>query len=202
MQNIKTMQRKLIRKVLEMIRKMATAADTVDEEQPDEDMTEAEKEEFLKKKDERKAELLEKYEKFWEQYGKNIKLGIVENPGNRSKLAKLCRFYSSLDKDKLTSLDDYIDRAKKSQEAIYYISGDDRDQLIKSPIIQGLIRKGYEVLLLDDNIDEYALSHLNEYEDKKLINVAKANFKFPEDEDDKAKLKKLKKLYQPLTTWI
>jgi HSP90 family molecular chaperone len=55
---------------------------------------------------------------------------------------------------------------------------------------------------LDDNIDEYALSHLNEYEDKKLVNVAKSNFKFPEDEDDKSKLKKLKKLYQPLTSWL
>lgn len=201
MKTIKAINRKLTRKVLEMIRKMATAADEVDE-QPDEDMTDSEKEEFNKKKEQRKTELLEKYEKFWSTFGKNIKLGIIENPGNRSKLAKLCRFYSSYNADKLTSFDDYIDRAKKSQDSIYFISGDDKKQLIKSPIIQGLVRKGYEVLLLDDPIDEYALSHLNEYDDKKLVNVAKSNFKFPEDEDDKNKLKKLKKLYQPLTTWL
>lgn len=199
---IKVMQRKLVRKTLEMIHKLATAASSADDEQPDDDMTEAEKEEFEKKKEERKKDLTDRYEKFWVQFGKNIKLGIVENPGNREKLAKLCRFYSSRDVDTLTSFDDYIDRAKKSQESIYYISGDDRTQLFKSPVIQGLLRKNYEVLLLDDNIDEYAVSHLNTYQDKKLINVAKGNFKFPEDEADKEKLKSLKKLYQPLTSWL
>lgn len=94
---IKVMQRKLVRKVLEMIQKLATAASFADSEEPDEDMTDAEKEEFEKKKEERKTELAEKYEKFWAEYGKNIKLGIAENPGNREKLAKLCRFYSSKD---------------------------------------------------------------------------------------------------------
>lgn len=74
--------------------------------------------------------------------------------------------------------------------------------MLKSPLIQGLLKRGYEVLLLDDNIDEYCLSHLNEYEKKKLVNVAKSGFKFPGDEDEKEKLKKLKKMYQPLTSWM
>lgn len=173
------MQRKLVRKVLEMVQKLATAASSADDEQPDEDMTDLEREEFEKKKAERKKELSEKYEKFWTEYGKNIKLGIAENPGNREKLARLCRFYTSQDVDSLTSFDDYIDRSTKSQDSIYFIAGDDRQQLMKSPVIQGLLKKGYEVLLLDDNIDEYAMSHLTEYSGKKLVNVAKGSFKFP-----------------------
>jgi len=102
----------------------------------------------------------------------------------------------------LTSLDDYIDRAKKSQNGIYYLSGESKESISNSPLIQGLIKKNYEVLLLDDPIDEYTMQHLNEYEKKKLINIGKGDFKFPETDDDKLKLKKLKKMYQPLTEWL
>ena len=203
MKMIRVMQRKLVKKVLDMIKKLANAADNVEKEsQPDEEMSEAEKEEFEKKKAERKVEMKEKYEKFFGEFGKMLKLGIIEDSGNRNKLAELLRFYSTHNKDQLTSLDDYIERSKKLQDSIYYVAGDDRDILIQSPLIQGLLKRGYEVLLLDDNIDEYCLSHLNEYEKKKLVNVAKSGFKFPGDEDEKEKLKKLKKMYQPLTSWL
>jgi heat shock protein beta len=99
-------------------------------------------------------------------------------------------------------LDDYIDRAKKSQESIYYLAGEDKDKILASPLIQGLVKRNYEVLLLDDPIDEYTMQHLSEYEKKKLVNIGKGDFKFPEDEDDKNKLKKLRKMYQPLTEWL
>jgi heat shock protein beta len=203
MKMLRVMQRKLVKKVLDMIKKMATAAESVDkEEQPDEEMTESEKEEFNKKKEDRKKELREKYEKFFGEYGKMLKLGVIEDSGNRGKLAKFLRFYSTNNKDQLTSLDDYIERSKKLQDSIYYFAGEERDLMMQSPLIQGLLKRGYEVLLLDDNIDEYCLSHLNEYEKKKLVNVAKSGFKFPGDDDEKEKLKKLKKMYQPLTSWL
>lgn len=200
---IRAIQRKLVKKVLDMIKKMATAAENVDKEsQPDEEMTDNEKEEYNKKKEERKKELKERYEKFFAEFGKMLKLGIIEDSGNRGKLAKLLRFYSTHNKDQLISLDDYIDRSKKLQDSIYYFAGEERDLMMQSPLIQGLLKRGYEVLLLDDNIDEYCLSHLNEYEKKKLVNVAKTGFKFPGEDDEKEKLKKLKKMYQPLTSWL
>merc|ERR1719240_1208398 len=102
----------------------------------------------------------------------------------------------------MTSLDDYIYRGKKSQDSIYSLPGDDKEVMEKSPLIQGLVKRNYEVLLMDDPIDEYTMQHLGEYEKKKLVNVGKGEFKFPEDEDEKQKIKKLKKMYQPLTEWL
>lgn len=90
---------------------------------------------------------------------------------------------------------------KDNQDSIYYIAGENRESLVKSPTIQGLLKRGYEVLILDDPIDEFCLQHLQEYEKKKLVNTAKADFKMPEDDLDKKRLKKLKKMYQPLTDW-
>jgi len=198
---MKVIQRRLVRKVLDMIRRLAVAEDDELPESKD-DMSETEKEELEKKKEEKKKELQDRYVKFWEQFGKNVKLGIIEDAGNRNKLAKLARFYSTHDKDNLTSLDDYIDRAKKSQNEIYFLSGEGKDAILSSPLIQGLIKRNYEVLLLDDPIDEYTMQHLAEYEKKKLVNIGKGDFKFPEDDEDKNRIKKLKKMYQPLTEWL
>jgi len=91
---------------------------------------------------------------------------------------------------------------KDNQDSIYYIGGESKDGLLKYPTIQALLRKGYEVLLLDDPVDEFCMQHLGEYEKKKLVNVAKGDFKMPvDDELEKKKLKKLKKMYEPLTDW-
>ena len=73
---------------------------------------------------------------------------------------------------------------------------------MKSPILQGLLKRGYEVLLLDDPIDEFCFQHLNEYGKKKLVNVAKGGFKFPDDDDfGRKRQKKLTKMFEPLTKW-
>lgn len=80
-------------------------------------------------------------------------------------------------------MDKYIERAKPNQENIYYIAGESREQLLNIPTIQKLLKMGYEILLLDDPIDEFTFQHLSEYEKKKLSNVAKGDFKFPDDDD-------------------
>ena len=73
---------------------------------------------------------------------------------------------------------------------------------MKSPILQTLLKKGYEVLILDDPIDEYVFQHLTEYEKKKLVNVSKGDFKIPDDDDNsRRRVKQLKKVFQPLTEW-
>lgn len=203
---MKVISRKLVRKTLEMLKKLAESKEDEEDEEEEEDSedeTEDKAEDTEKEEEETKPkEKEDKYLGFWKEFGKNIKLGVVEDPANRSKLAKLTRWFSSRNISQVTSFDDYISRAKTGQDYIYYIAGDNKETLMKSPILQALLKKGYEVLLLDDPIDEFAFQHLSEYDRKKLVNVAKGEFRFPDDDDSgRKRLKKVKKLYQPLTDW-
>lgn len=91
---------------------------------------------------------------------------------------------------------------KTGQDSIYFIAGESKDVLMNHPALQKLLKKGYEILLLDDPIDEFTFQHLSEYEKKKLSNIAKGDFKFPDDDDNERKrFKKLKKIFTPLTDW-
>jgi molecular chaperone HtpG len=125
------------------------------------------------------------YTTFWEGYGKVLKEGLHSDHGNRDKLAKLVRFASTATEgDAVTSLDDYVSRMPEGQEAIYYISGPSNDFLRKSPHIEGLKDKGYEVLFFTDAVDEWVAMGLTEYEGKKLVSATKGEF---EAEGDEAK---------------
>lgn len=130
-------------------------------------------------------------------------MGIIEDSSNRLKLAKLLRYFSTEDPDKLTSLDDYISRMKDNQDTILYLPGDSKESLLKSPILKKYRAKGYEVLLLDDPIDEFATQHLTEYEKRKVKSIAKDDVNLLEstDKGDKKKYQKLKEMYKPLTDW-
>lgn len=167
----------------------------VSSEEEDDAQTEAEKEKLAQERKDR-------YKTFWKEFGKNIKLGIIEDSSNREKLAKLSRWYSSHNSTELTSFDQYIGRAKEGQDSIYYLAGESKEIILSHPTIQKLLKKGYEVLLLDDPIDEFTFQNLNEYNKKKLVNVGKGNFKFPEDsEADRKRNKAIKKVFEPLTSW-
>lgn len=163
----------------------------------------------IKKKLVRKAlDLLKKlegeeYEKFWKEYSTNIKLGVMEDPSNRARLAKLLRFQSSNAKDgKLTSLTDYSSRMKAKQEWIYYIAASNRAEAEKSPFIERLVARGYEVLFLVEAVDEYSISALPEFDGKKFQNVAKEGFTLPESEEAKAKFEELKNKFEVLAKWF
>ena len=174
---IKVISKKLIRKALDMIRMIAEDEEEEDEgEEEDYDDSEKTKEaahETEKEETDSNEEEESKYEKFWLSFGKNIKLGVIEDAANRSKLAKLLRFYTTQSKDILTSFDEYLARSPANQEAIYYLPGDSVDSLMKSPLVKKFNKHGLEVLLLTDPIDEFAMQHLSEYKGKKLKSIAK-----------------------------
>merc|ERR1712159_974853 len=144
------------------------------------------------------------YIEFWEAFGKNIKLGLIEDSSNRTKLSKLLRFKSSIDEGEAwTSLEDYVGRMKDWQKSIYYISGKDMDEVKSSAFLERLRAKGLEVLFLTDPIDEYAIQNLTEFDGKKLQSVTKEGLKFGDEEEVDSKRADLyKEQFKPLTKWL
>ncbi|TAM24438.1 MAG: molecular chaperone HtpG, partial [Nevskiaceae bacterium] len=117
----------------------------------------------------------EQYAEFWKTFGSVLKEGVIEDDGNRERVAKLLRFASSTHPDGQTvTLADYVARMKPEQKSIYYITADTLAAAKNSPHLEGFVAKGYEVLLLSDRIDEWLTSHLREFEGKKLDSVARS----------------------------
>jgi len=143
----------------------------------------------------------DKYGEFWKEYSTNIKLGVIEDTANRTRLAKLLRFISS--SGGLTSLAEYVERMKDKQENIFYVAGGSTEEVSKSPFVERLLKKGYEVLYLTEAVDEYAISSLPEFEGKKFQNVAKEGFNI-DGETDAAKQRRdaAKEKFEPLLKWL
>ena len=159
----------------------------------------------------------ETYPKFWEEYGKNIRLGIIEDGNNRARLTKLLRYKSTHSEDEYISLQDYIDNIaenNKKQKNIYYLSGDTIEKIKQSPVLEDATRRNIEVIYMTDAIDEYVVGHITDFSGKKLVNLAKegAASSFEEDDDEaddsddkkankrqrKAIANKRKEKYEPL----
>jgi molecular chaperone HtpG len=136
---------------------------------------------------------------FYEQFHKNLKLGIHEDSKNRNKLADLLRYYSTQSGEELTSLKEYISRMKENQKHIYYITGESRANVEASPFLEALKKRDLEVLYLVDPIDEYAVQQLREYDGKKLMCVTKEGLDLPISEEEKKKQEDEKTAYESLT---
>jgi len=144
----------------------------------------------------------EQYQAFWKEYSTNIKLGVIEDHSNRTRLAKLLRFYSSNSDTEMTSLEEYMERMKEKQEHIYFMAGSSREEVETSPFVERLLKRGYEVLYLIEPVDEYCAQSLPEFEGKKFQNVAKEGLKLDNSEKAKERKEQLEKDFEPLMTWL
>merc|ERR1712170_305853 len=140
----------------------------------------------------------ESFDKFYEQFGKNVKLGIHEESQQRKKLAEFLRYYSSNSENEYTSLKDYVSRMKDNQNDIYYITGESKDAVKNSAFVERLTKRGFEVLYMTEPIDEYCTQQLKEYDGKNLVCVTKEGLELPEDEDEKKKFEEQKAKFEPL----
>merc|ERR1712013_386240 len=189
---MKVITKKLVRKVLELMKKLAKEEDSGDDE-------DEEKVEVPEKKDKKDEEST--WAKFYKEFNKNLKMGCYEDDSNRSKISKLLRFVTTKSEDKEISLDKYLDRMQESQESIYYMSGDNMEVMKKAPSLQVFKKKDLEVLMLADHLDEPCIQKLADYEGKKFVSIQKADVKLDETEEEKKRFSKLKDMYKPLTDW-
>merc|ERR1712032_1697731 len=185
---MKVISKKLVRKVLELMKKLAKDEDAGDDEEKEDEDEE--------KKDEEST-----WMKFYKEFNKNLKMGCYEDDSNRSKLSKLLRFFYTKSEETEVSLDKYLDRMQESQESIYYMSGDSINTMLKAPSLHMFKKKDLEVLMLSDHLDEPCLQKLADYEGRKFVSIQKADVKLDETEEEKKKFTKVKDMYKPLTDW-
>merc|ERR1711968_412860 len=186
---LEVMGKKLVRKALEMLRKLATEGKTSTGDDNEDEDSEDDNTSAIPLDDPDHP-----YIKFWENFGKSIKMGVMEDGANRSKLAKLLRFKSSTSDDKWVSLENYVENMHEWQKEIYYIAGMSMDEVSKSPFLEVARKKNVEVLYLTDPVDEYVFQHVSEFEGVKLQSLSKEGIKF--GDEDEATLKRRNKAYK------
>ena len=138
------------------------------------------------------------FKKFYEQFAKNIKLGIHEDTTNRKKLAGILRYYTSASGDEMSSFGDYVSRMKENQKSIYYITGESKEVVAQSAFVETLKKRGLEVIYMTEPIDEYVVQQLKEFDGKNLVSVTKEGLELPEDEEEKKRLDEAKAKFEGL----
>ena len=206
---LKVMGKKIVRKAIEMIKKLAEegevkeAAEEKEASEEQAEATEATTEATTETTETKTEEDNANYIELWEQFGKSLKIGVIEDSANRNKLARLLRYKSSLSEGKWTSLEHYVERMKDWQKQIYYVSGDSVEKVESSMFLDAFKKRGVEVLYFTEPIDEYVAQNLREYSGKSLQDITKEGVEFG---DEKERAKKLQKEYESrfevLTIWM
>nr|BAJ78983.1 heat shock protein 90 [Penaeus japonicus] len=140
----------------------------------------------------------ESYKKFYENFSKNLKLGIHEDSTNRKKLAEFLRYHTSASGDDMSSLKECVSRMKENQKHIYFITGETREQVQNSAFVERVKKRGFEVIYMTEPIDEYCVQQLKEYDGKQLVSVTKEGLELPEDEEEKKKYEEQKTKFENL----
>ncbi|KAL3510983.1 hypothetical protein ACH5RR_030384 [Cinchona calisaya] len=146
------------------------------------------------------SENKEDYKKFWENFGKFLKLGCIEDSGNHKRITPLLRFFSSKSEEELISLDDYVENMGENQKAIYYLATDSLKSAKTAPFLEKLVQKDIEVLYLIEPIDEVAIQNLQTYKEKKFVDISKEDLEL--GDEDEVKERETKQEYILLCDWI
>lgn len=217
---LKVMGKKIVRKAIEMIKKLAEESATEKEAAKEE--KEAEKEEQVDQQQEQQVEQQQEqtekkeegaegaqpednanYIELWEQFGKSLKIGVIEDSANRNKLARLLRYKSSTSEGKWTSLENYVKRMKDWQKQIYFVSGDSEEKLSESMFLEAFKRRGVEVLFFTEAIDEYVAQNLREFNGKTLQDITKEGVELGDEKEHQKKvLKAYEEKYESFTKWL
>jgi len=142
----------------------------------------------------------ERGETFYESYHQFIKMGVIRDQSNRPRLAKLLRFHSAQSPEKMIGIESYVENMKEGQDEIYFIGGENKESLLKSPLLERLSKRGYDVLLFTNPMDEYVAMHLGKYDNHKLTDISKEGLKL--DESDKEQQENFKKEFEPLIDYL
>jgi HSP90 family molecular chaperone len=199
---LKIIKKKLVRKALTML------ADIHDNDKKIEELAEAKKDPEAKVEEPeaipgKKFQTEIMFPKFWEEFGKNLRLGMIEDGTNRARLTKLLRYPSSKDETKMSSLEEYVERMPEGQMGIYFLTGESIEKIKQSPVLEDVLSRDMEVLYMTDSIDEYVVGHVTDFAGKKLVNLAKDDAKLDGDSKKaKAIAAKRKEKYAPLVKWF
>lgn len=204
---LKVMGKKLTRKALDMLKKMADKSaklkakheEEAKEKAEKKDEEAAEKTEDEKKEEEEEKKEREMYDTFWREFGKSIKLGVIDDRANKAALAKLLRYQSSKSGDGLVGLAEYVSNMPEKQDKIYYITGANLDAVRDSPMLERLKKKGYEVLFMVDPLDEYVVQQLPDFDGKKLQSATKD---LPLDSKEKKSVERLEEANKETIKWF
>ncbi|XP_010554255.1 PREDICTED: heat shock protein 90-5, chloroplastic [Tarenaya hassleriana] len=146
------------------------------------------------------SENKEDYKKFWENFGRFLKLGCIEDTGNHKRITPLLRFHSSKSEEELTSLDEYVENMGENQKAIYYLATDSLKSAKSAPFLEKLVQKDIEVLYLVEPIDEVAIQNLQTYKEKKFVDISKEDLEL--GDEDEVKERETKQEFNLLCDWI
>lgn len=189
---LKVIGKKLVRKILEMLKQLSDDDVEVRKKAKDETPEDA---------DEEKPAEKSKFAELWKNFGKSFKLGVIEDSPNKLRLIKMCRFVSTT--NEVTTLEEYVERMPSWQSSIFFLAGGDMGELRKSPFLERAAKKGIEVLLFDEPLDEYLVQNVPDFEGKKLQNLAKEGLRFGDESEDERKLEKFyKDQFAPLCDWM
>jgi molecular chaperone HtpG len=167
--------KRLVRKSLDMIRELAEQNDAQKDDADADDEVVAPN---------------AKYISFWNNFGKYLKVGAIEDDVYRKDIMPLLRFFSSQSGDTYTSLDDYVAKMPEGQPSIYYVTGDGKEGAAMSPVVEKLTSRGYDVLFATEPLDEIMMENLRSYKEKDIVDAAKENLKLSDDDDAEAKEKR------------
>jgi heat shock protein 90kDa beta len=198
---LKVIQKKVVRKAIELIQKLAKDSEPKKEDAEDEDKTEKKDDDDIDD-DEKPAE--NKYLEFYKKFSANIKLGILDDHSNQAKLVKLLRFQTSKSNGTMISIADYKEKMKDWQKDIYVLGCVSAAECSASPFLEAFREKDVEVLFLTDAVDEYMVKNVRDFDGKKLVQISSENVKLNDEDEDmiKRREKVYQKKYKALTKWL